>query len=267
MQSPEVKDDDSEDSDDIESAMGFMFDSSHARICMTFDIGTQYMVKLRMIKGDPGHVQSGQYLWPAAHFAAKWLVARQHEDWLNSTVNESIQVIELGAGCGLAGLALAQLPAVSKVILTDYDYGSLQLLEANVIEAKSLESAREKSFLVASLKWGSSLPAELHTSLDSAHPVLVVGTDLIYSRDVIRPLFQTAVLLLKYYNRDDHFPGSVARFVLFSSFDISDYDSELAAVCADVGLSVVQLESLMVCKGASDSRSRVQLFTLTAAAA
>lgn len=43
-----------------------------------------------------------------------------------------LSLIELGAGVGLAGLIASKLKGVERVVLTDYDHGSLQLLKDNI---------------------------------------------------------------------------------------------------------------------------------------
>lgn len=40
-------------------------------------------------------------------------------------------IVELGAGCGLAGLAVAQLKLDATVIFTDHDPGVLKTIEHN----------------------------------------------------------------------------------------------------------------------------------------
>ena len=249
-----------EEEDSLEQAMGFMFDSSHARVCASFTpAGCLAPIRLRMIKGDPGHVQSGQYLWPAAQYAAGWLLSRRSvEPWLGVA---DTRVVELGAGCGLAGLALSQLESVTTVILTDYDYGSIELLQENIAEARNLPHAAQKTLLVEKLKWGPgpALPPATVSALAGAGALLVVGTDLIYSQDVVLPLLQTVRLLLQRGGADDATTArSRHRFVLFSSFDISAYDAEVTKVCGELGLEKQELETLD--ETALPKRSRVQVF-------
>ena len=76
----------------------------------------------------------------------------------------------------------------------------------------------------------------------------------------MQPLLQSVKLLLVQKQ-----PGA-ARFVLFSSFDISDYDAEVLRVCGMLKIQVCQLEPLILAAGETDAettrRSRVQLFSL-----
>ena len=119
---------DNEDDDDDENclgAIGFMFDAQHARCTKHLHFDENIHLEIRLIGEDPGHVQSGQYLWPAAAFTAKYLI--QHWNALQATT-----IIELGAGVGVAGLVASKLPGCRKVVLTDYDPGAIQLLEENM---------------------------------------------------------------------------------------------------------------------------------------
>ena len=108
-----------------------MFDDAHSKCTKTVKVtGTMrssfhFDVKVKMIGEDPGHVQSGQYLWPAAKYLANHIC----DVW---TDLGSDRLIELGAGCGLVGLTAARLPNTKVVVFTDYDPGSCKLLEENI---------------------------------------------------------------------------------------------------------------------------------------
>lgn len=78
-------------------SIGFMFDRLHSRSEHSIKFTDDITIKVTSTGTDPGHVQSGQYLWPAASFAAAHLI--QSWDDLCSQF-----VLELGSGCGLAGI-------------------------------------------------------------------------------------------------------------------------------------------------------------------
>jgi predicted nicotinamide N-methyase len=240
-----------EDEEDLAGSLGFMFDAAHARAMSVIDLGVMGVepLRLRLIKGDPGHVQSGQYLWPAAQYAAKWLLLQGPSPRV---------VVELGAGCGLAGLATAQLESVKTVVLTDYDYGSLELLAENAADvlAQPYAAAGNKTVIVEQLKWGGrgggasaavgqaiALPVALVKAATASGKLLILGTDLIYSRDVVAPLLQTATALLNLAEAEDK-EGAGAEFLLFGSFCIQDYDDEVTKVCSELGLAKTELETL-----------------------
>jgi len=272
--------------EDLQS-VGFLFDSCHARSTRKFDFGNGVEVNLRLIEGDPGHVQSGQYLWPAAHSAALWLLEHSSEYIASTTTlsdaaqspcsssssssKEQVAVVELGAGCGLAGLVASQLPFVSRCVLTDYDYGSLQLLRENAEALMNSKKSRqqddsglasanketETDIVVERVAWGERpLPETISSCISGSSEqqqvvVLVIGTDLIYCKEVISPLFTTVAMLL------GSSPSSF--FVLVSSFAFGELvEAEVMRVTSELGLFERQLVPL----NTSERKCRVQLFSL-----
>lgn len=262
-------DDDEEDDDDVcLGAIGFMFDAQHARCTKHLSFGSGIDVEIRLIGEDPGHVQSGQYLWPAAAFTAQYLI----DNW--DTLQAS-SIVELGAGVGVAGLVASQLPGCNKVIFTDYDPGALQLLEENISLNAHHNSACQCR--VVFLQWGNELAGRavlgveqqphVHTNSSSSSSSscssnsdkayrttetatvpsnednnsngdfsninsanvcsnssqvpeeslfpLVLGTDLLYSVDIVEPLFKSAKFLMRRGGGDKN---SLGMFLLVSSF-------------------------------------------------
>lgn len=104
--------------------IGFMFDASHQKIDLLVELNGNIIVNLRTIGTDPGHKQSGQYLWPAASFLANYLIDHWEE------LGPKSLVCELGSGCGLSGIAAVLLGA-DRIIFTDYDSGALTLIKGN----------------------------------------------------------------------------------------------------------------------------------------
>lgn len=183
-------------------AIGFMFDAEHDREERQIQFPGNIEVTLRTIGDKPGHVQSGQYLWPAAKACGEYLI----DNW--ETVGSSI-VLELGAGCGLSGIVASKMPNVMSVVWTDYDRGSLQLIAENTVLNCSCQC------FVHFLEWGKLIDAE--TKDDNGYPhdgfELVIGSDLIYCREVIEPLFRTVAETL--CKRD-------GLFILVSSFALEE---------------------------------------------
>lgn len=276
--------------EDCEEDVGFMFDTAHAKDISTFRFerttGEDIMVELSMIKGEPGHVQSGQYLWPAARASVQWLVDHEQEldlacESTSTNKTESISIVELGAGCGLTSLGVCQLcpSRVRSVALTDHDYGSVQLLERNAealyervllfgssfvarssqeetVSQKEERSAR--TFHVEKLEWGQThaISAELRDRIVSADRVLLLGADLLYSVDVVKPLLITAAYMLS--ETSAHASDSKlhpAMFILTSSFDVGEDINEAVSICAkDLHLDVSEMQPLDMAR----SQCRVQ---------
>jgi predicted nicotinamide N-methyase len=177
------------------SAIGFMFDASHEKFSTAFDIGENVSIVVRNIGDCPGHKQSGQYLWPAAKGLSVYLFEQKY-------LVENESVVELGAGCGLAGLVAAKLGAKS-VIFTDYDYGSLNLID----ESMNLNDLKQNCSTIF-LEWGNIANAKQIGDI-----TLAIGSDLIYCKDVVVPLFTTIATFLS---------TAGSKFILATSFELGE---------------------------------------------
>lgn len=194
-------------------SLGFMFDACHQRETRSVSLKGDLVLQVRTIGDRPGHLQSGQYIWPASIAAANYLINR----W------DSLQckaVLELGSGCGITGIALSKMAGVQSVIMTDYDLGSLQLISENIQLNGNNDSSSSSSAISSShyLEWGAPIPPSIQ-QLPLFPPEgfrLVVGADLVYSKDVIPALLRTVLSLLH---------ESLGVFILVSSFRLSDVSS------------------------------------------
>jgi predicted nicotinamide N-methyase len=222
-----------EDEEDF-GFIGSMFDTAHARSTRRIDIcGTH--IDLRLIDAEPGHVISGQYLWPAAEALAKHVVPNWHK--YGAPV-----VVELGAGCGLAGIACSiASQGTSALVLTDHDPGSLKLLEENI----HLNHLNADISFACDLEWGDGLPSPLvdRISASSSH-VLVIGSDLIYCSAVVRPLLST---VRRIFNAS---PGRGSSFILAASFDTGKVRGEKViglSACPDCCKQDAEVELIRCC--------------------
>lgn len=258
-----------EDDDEDGLAIGFMFDAETARSKRHFsfplggsDVSSSAVtddsnsmltlsseslpsleVTLLCIDDDPGFVQSGHYIWPAASAMAGYLATNWQRDYgfggdliahrshdnkggISSSSSSIVgpSVVELGAGCGLAGIAALHLGA-RRVVFTDHDPKTLELIRENV--ALQLEQLQERSEsgdtagLDAStclLAWGHEepWPRELEAGGEGVSSStrnatqrdcdasrrrgtfdLVLATDVIYDSAVVEPLLWTIRELLR----------------------------------------------------------------------
>lgn len=172
---------------------------------------------------------------------------------------KSPRVLELGAGIGLAGILASKLVGTEQVVLTDYDHGSLQLLADNIELNKADDDDCEVT--VEFLQWGekrcSAIPfniigtttngeqkidataensTKLTPELDDG-PVeciaqtfpLLLGTDLLYCKEIVEPLLKSAKMLLE--------NSKTSCFILVSSFDPGeDVAIKIDACCRNMGL-------------------------------
>lgn len=126
----------------------------------------------------------------------------------NWNILQRNNIIELGSGCGMAGITCAKLNKEvdgSKIFLTDYDNGSLKILRDNI---ELNDCAHNCS--VHEVEWGKTLPTPLSESANDL--TLIIGSDLLYCAGVVRPLIKTVHAILSCSP-----PSSI--FVLASSFD------------------------------------------------
>jgi len=218
-----------ENFDDSDSAViGFMFDNEHSKTCKVFNY-ENIAIKIKTIDENPGHVQSGLYLWPAGNCLCKHL----HFIW-NEIQTDFI--LELGSGCGLSGIFVSKLPGVKTVILTDYDPGSIKILEENV--GLNNDSTTSSNCLVKQFSWGCENDIDIFKYICQRNEnsfKLIIGSDLIYCKDVIYPLLFSVANLL----------SDVGIFILASSFDIgSESQSIMENQCKQLGLDLVDIKPL-----------------------
>ena len=218
---------DSEIEDGLLSSIGFMFDDCHSKVTRDFTFGNGLTIRINLIGQEPGHVQSGQYLWPAAEFACNYI----QENWQSMSFMKANTIIELGAGCGLAGITAAKITGARNLVLSDYDIGSLKLLRDN-FDLNYTNHIDNISFIFENVPWGTPIPSSISdmiklsskgnsSCMDTTNDLLLLGTDLIYSYDIVEPLFSTVSQLLRLVAKTS---GVMTKgcFMLVSSFDIGE---------------------------------------------
>ena len=173
----------------MDDVFHFMFHGQQEKILQEVKIG-DFALKVKAIDDYQGSFQSGQYVWPAAYSLAHYLI----DSWSSITIKKNV-ILELGAGVGIAGLIISRLDNVEKVILSDYDPGSLELLQDNIdINSNTTENENDDNMAEISveyLKWGED-------SKSIGICDIIIGSDLIYCHTVVNPLLNT-VSKLPYY--------------------------------------------------------------------
>lgn len=227
------------------TALGFLFDAAAAKAWVRHrfqapltspfdchgedkDMRSSIQVEVQVIADEdgPGALQTGQRTWPAAPFLAQYLV----EHWAGITFDRKCEVLELGAGCGLVGLTLAQLSGVDSIIMTDHDPGSLKLIQEGIYrnQHRWRDGVRCE---ISHMEWGKKLNRQIvslvniervnaeHGSGKEGIMLLLVGSDLVYSLDVVESLFKTVADLFRH--RDESGRGR-GQFLLCGSFALGD---------------------------------------------
>ncbi|GLA70590.1 hypothetical protein AtubIFM55763_000622 [Aspergillus tubingensis] len=118
----------------------------------------------------------GGQLWPAGMVLSKYLLRQHQSSFLGKTI------VELGAGGGLVGLALARKchPEVPRIYITD-QAPMLPLMKTN-IKLNNLSSTVEATVL----NWGDSLPDCI-----PKHPAIILAADCVYFEPAFPLLIST----------------------------------------------------------------------------
>ncbi|KAJ7528663.1 hypothetical protein O6H91_15G012700 [Diphasiastrum complanatum] len=176
-----------------------------------------------VIMQDPNSKHLGTTVWDSSIVLAKFLERNCKKGEFSALKLSGKRVIELGAGCGLAGLAMGLLGC--HVTMTD-QVEVLPLLlrnvERNMSRAKlacpdGLCSGHFGTVAVAELNWGNELQiAAMEPPFD-----YIVGTDIVYAEHLLQPLFQTMVLLA----------GSKTTVLMAYEFRENGLDEKLLSLC------------------------------------
>lgn len=107
---------------------------------------------------------------------------------IRSTSTQGLKVLELGSGCGIAGLQVAQVCPMTEILMTDVAE-AMDLLKYNVERAKS--ASKKANIATAILEWEEPLPHEIAQS----NYDLVIVSDCTYNADSIPSLVKTLTAL------------------------------------------------------------------------
>ncbi|GAV66474.1 Methyltransf_16 domain-containing protein [Cephalotus follicularis] len=139
---------------------------------------------------DPNSKHLGTTVWDASVVFAKFLETNSRKGRFCPSKLKGKRVIELGAGCGVAGFGMALLGC--NVVATD-QIEVLPLLARNVerntsrIMQMNPSSDSFGSVQVAELDWGND---DHIRHLDSPFDY-VIGTDVVYAEHLLEPLLRT----------------------------------------------------------------------------
>ncbi|XP_050369453.1 uncharacterized protein LOC126787626 [Argentina anserina] len=141
---------------------------------------------------DPNSKHLGTTVWDASLVFAKFLEKNSRRGKFSPSKLKGKRVIELGAGCGVAGFGMALLGC--DVVMTD-QVEVLPLLmrnvERNTSRITQMSSESFGSVQVAELNWGN----EDHIRAVDPPFDYIIGTDVVYKEDLLEPLLQTIFAL------------------------------------------------------------------------
>ncbi|XP_020592262.1 protein N-lysine methyltransferase METTL21A isoform X2 [Phalaenopsis equestris] len=142
---------------------------------------------------NPNSKHLGTTVWDSSMVFIKFLEKNSRKGRFSPSKLKGKRAIELGAGCGLAGLGMALLGC--DVVSTD-QIEVLPLLMKNVERNTSWimqanDSASFGSIEVAELNWGN----EDHIKAVCPPFDYIIGTDIVYAEHLLEPLVQTILAL------------------------------------------------------------------------
>ncbi|KAG5177574.1 putative methyltransferase-domain-containing protein, partial [Tribonema minus] len=136
---------------------------------------------------------TGLGIWGSSLVMARWLTDAPMQKILKSAT-----VVELGAGCGVAGLTAAVYTRAASVLMTDLNEATLDNLRHNVelnrtaAHTPPTPPALQCEVQVAALDWSDP---STYPPAGKAHVLL--GCDLVYHKESVAPLIRVARKLVR----------------------------------------------------------------------
>lgn len=143
---------------------------------------------------DPNSKHLGTTVWDASMVLVKYLEKNCRKGRFSPSKLKGKRVIELGAGCGVAGFGMALLGC--DVVSTD-EVEVLPLLMRNIernisrITQMNPDADSIGSMTAAELSWGNK---DHIRALDPPFDY-IIGTDVVYAEHLLEPLLQTMLAL------------------------------------------------------------------------
>ena len=130
-----------------------------------------------------------------ASFTGVWTAAKGLMDYLRRQQQQPKTILELGAGTGWLGITIGRnLSSIRHMVLTDSNHtGAVQWTRRNVAAALQQGLPGMERIETVALDWNDN-DCQQVTSLHEFDWIL--GSDLIYSEDRVRPLAKTIAILL-----------------------------------------------------------------------
>ncbi|XP_015689710.1 uncharacterized protein LOC102722747 isoform X2 [Oryza brachyantha] len=171
-------------SEDFDNMFGTSYNLDEAQIIRIKAKGHEFKIKVLTKEYQHTCKLTGLMLWESAQFMCSLLAE-------NPSIVAGKRVLELG--CGSAGICSMVAASVAQfVVATDGDAESLDLLRENT--ASNLEPNFLERILIRKLFWGDrdDLKGVRELSSNRSGFDCIIGTDVTYNPDAIRPLFKTA---------------------------------------------------------------------------
>ena len=142
-------------------------------------------VLVRVKQNSQAQTHTGGVVWETSYLLLGYLLQQKQEQSLGRVL------VEVGAGCGLLGIALAVAGRASQVIVTEVDL-VMPLLQGNVQRNQPLLSTTTTTRLAAhTLDWTHYQRDAEAAGLPPHSVDTIVGTDVVFNPSLVEPLWQT----------------------------------------------------------------------------
>ncbi|CAD5208345.1 unnamed protein product [Bursaphelenchus xylophilus] len=133
---------------------------------------------------------TGLSTWSAAYLLSNYLLQLQNDLQASADSNREFRILELGAGCGLAGIAVASHFPNIRLTTTDCDENVLQQLKANV-----KNNFGEENFIheVRELDWLKTSENDVINEKFG----MIIAADVIYDPELLEAFLNTVTLVLR----------------------------------------------------------------------
>ncbi|GAM21709.1 hypothetical protein SAMD00019534_048840, partial [Acytostelium subglobosum LB1] len=178
---------------------------------------------------------TGQVIWPAASMLTHYIV-----NDVDRYSNDN-KVLEVGSGVGICGMFLARLG--KQCVMSDYHDVVLELLEKNV------QQSNDDGYPIEMLKldWGNQedIATLKQASTGGDGYDTIIGSDVVYWRTSIDPLFNTINQLLSHR---DH-----AQFILCYQSRSTQTDEYLLEMAIKYGFAFEPLDPSAIIQSTTSS--------------
>jgi len=158
----------------------------NAKIVRTSELKYEKLPRSILLREDTSSGCGGK-TWQAADVICNYLIWKYHES--HGKAYQDKNIVELGSGTGVVGLALGVLCApngVKEIVITD-QLSMLALMRDN-IHINALGAIMKAEVL----DWGLTLPTWI-----TSKPDIIIASDCVYLELAFKPLIDTLVMLSK----------------------------------------------------------------------
>ncbi len=232
-----------DDDENIMDDVRCLFDANLSTIVKSFDFNDNVKnIQIEVAEDeDPGHYQSGIFLWPAAIALCHYFIRVQNVQELMKYKS----LLELGAGTALVSMCYCKLLIMNQLVhlshpnskqqefqclITDRDETCLNLIQ-NSIKINNYTRFGDDWIQTQVLTYNNN------NDIKNMQYDLLYGSDLIYSIQIASELLYTVKKLLNVKNK-------YAKFILCSSFRHQDTTKFIIDLCKQkLGLNYIMIQN------------------------